>query len=56
MKYKSTTVLAVVKDGQVAIGADGQATFGKTIAKSNVRKIRNRLVIPFKKILGRTIQ
>ena len=40
MKYKSTTVLAVVKDGQVAIGADGQATFGDTIAKSNVRKIR----------------
>ena len=27
-------------NGQVAIGGDGQATMGNTIAKSNVRKIR----------------
>lgn len=39
-KMKSTTVLAVLHDGMVAIGADGQATFGNTVAKSNVRKIR----------------
>ncbi|PWJ36121.1 ATP-dependent protease subunit HslV [Sediminitomix flava] len=39
-KFRSTTVLAVVKDGKVAIGADGQATFGNTVAKSNVRKVR----------------
>ncbi|MEN7550993.1 ATP-dependent protease subunit HslV [Rapidithrix thailandica] len=39
-KFRSTTVLAVVKDGKIAIGADGQATFGNTVAKSNVRKIR----------------
>ncbi|GAB4331051.1 MAG: ATP-dependent protease subunit HslV [Flammeovirgaceae bacterium] len=37
---KSTTVLAVIKDGKLAIGADGQATFGNTVAKSNVKKIR----------------
>lgn len=39
-KFRSTTVLAIVKDGKVAIGADGQATFGNTVAKSNVRKVR----------------
>lgn len=39
-KIRSTTVLAIVHNGQVAIGADGQATMGNTVAKSNVRKIR----------------
>ncbi len=36
----ATTILAVQHNGQVAIGGDGQATMGNTIAKSNVRKIR----------------
>jgi ATP-dependent HslUV protease, peptidase subunit HslV len=36
----STTILAVHHNGQLAIGGDGQATMGNTIAKSNVRKIR----------------
>jgi ATP-dependent HslUV protease subunit HslV len=36
----STTILAVAHNGHVAIGGDGQATMGNTIAKSNVRKIR----------------
>lgn len=39
-KIRSTTVLAVKHQGIVAIGADGQATLGNTVAKSNVRKIR----------------
>lgn len=39
-KIKSTTVLAVVHNGEVAIGADGQATMGNHVAKSNVKKIR----------------
>ena len=39
-KFKSTTVCAVLKDGMIAIGADGQATMGNTVAKSNVNKIR----------------
>lgn len=42
-KIRSTTVLAVVHNGQVAIGADGQATLGNTVAKSNVKKIRKLL-------------
>lgn len=39
-KIRSTTVLAVLHNGQMAIGADGQATMGNTVAKSNVKKIR----------------
>ena len=33
-------MLAVIHDGKVAIGADGQATMGNYVAKSNVKKIR----------------
>ena len=36
----ATTVIAVKHNNEVAIGADGQATIGNTIAKSNVKKIR----------------
>lgn len=39
-KIHSTTILAVHHRGSVAIGGDGQATLGNTIAKSNVKKIR----------------
>jgi ATP-dependent HslUV protease subunit HslV len=40
MKIHSTTILAVRHNGGVAIGGDGQATMGNTVAKSNVKKIR----------------
>lgn len=40
IKIKSTTVLAVLHNGEVSVGADGQATMGNTVAKSNVKKIR----------------
>ncbi|MBX9850492.1 MAG: ATP-dependent protease subunit HslV [Cytophagaceae bacterium] len=40
IKIKSTTVLAILHNGEMAIGADGQATMGNTVAKSNVKKIR----------------
>ena len=36
----ATTVLAVKHKGKTAIGADGQATMGNTVAKSHVKKIR----------------
>lgn len=39
-KIHSTTVIAIKHNGQVVIGADGQATLGNTVAKSNVNKIR----------------
>ena len=39
-KIHATTVVAVKHDGKIAIGADGQATMGATVAKSHVKKIR----------------
>ena len=39
----ATTVVAIQHNGQTAIGADGQATFGNTVAKGSVRKIRSLL-------------
>ena len=37
-KVKSTTVLAIAHKGEVVVGADGQATMGNYVAKSNVKK------------------
>ena len=42
-KIKSTTVVGIIHNGEVAVGADGQATMGNTVAKSNVKKIRKLL-------------
>ncbi len=39
-KLRSTTVVAIKHNGEVVIGADGQATLGNTIAKSSVKKVR----------------
>ncbi len=39
-KIHATTILAVLHNGQLAIGGDGQDTMGNTVAKSNVKKIR----------------
>jgi ATP-dependent HslUV protease, peptidase subunit HslV len=39
-KIRSTTVLAVRRDGHVVIGGDGQVTMGNTIVKASARKIR----------------
>lgn len=36
----STTVLAVRRNGHVAVAGDGQVTFDKTIMKSSARKVR----------------
>jgi ATP-dependent HslUV protease, peptidase subunit HslV len=43
VKIRSTTVVGIYHNGEVALGADGQATMDKHIAKSNVRKIRKLL-------------
>ena len=37
---RSTTVLAVRKDGRVAMGGDGQVTMGDTVVKGTARKVR----------------
>lgn len=39
-KIHATTVLGIIHNGQVALGADGQATMGDTVAKGNVKKVR----------------
>ena len=36
----ATTILAVRKDGKIAIGGDGQVSLGPTIMKSTAKKIR----------------
>lgn len=36
----ATTVLAVRKDGVVAMGGDGQVTMGDTVVKGSARKVR----------------
>jgi ATP-dependent HslUV protease subunit HslV len=40
-RIRSTTVLGVMHNGQIALGADGQATLNNTVAKNNVKKVRS---------------
>ena len=51
MRIRSTTILAVRHDGEVAIGGDGQVTLGDTAIKHSARKIRkihdDRVLIGF---------
>ena len=37
---RSTTVIAVRKNGKVAMAGDGQVTMGNTVMKGNARKVR----------------
>src|SRR2546429_6331324 len=37
---RSTTILSVRRDGQVAVGGDGQVTLGNVVAKQDAVKIR----------------
>ena len=39
-EFHATTVLAVRKDGKVAMGGDGQVTMGDTVVKGSARKVR----------------
>lgn len=39
-KFNGTTIICVRKDGELAIGGDGQVTFGNMILKKNVEKIK----------------
>ncbi len=39
-KIHATTILGIIHNGAVAIGADGQATMGNTVMKGNVKKLR----------------
>jgi len=37
---KSTTIIGIRKDNEVVVAGDGQASFGNTIMKANVKKVR----------------
>jgi ATP-dependent HslUV protease subunit HslV len=39
-RLHATTVVGIIHQGRVALGADGQATMGATIVKNNVKKVR----------------
>jgi ATP-dependent HslUV protease subunit HslV len=41
MQHHGTTILCVRKDGRVALGGDGQVTFGDAIMKSRAVKVRS---------------
>ena len=38
--FKGTTVIGIKRNDEIAIGADGQVTFGHTVLKHTARKIR----------------
>jgi len=39
-KIRGTTILAVKRNGRLAMGGDGQVTLGTTVMKGNARKLR----------------
>lgn len=42
-QFKGTTIIVVRRNNQVALGGDGQVSFGNTILKSNAKKVRRLL-------------
>ena len=42
-KIRATTILAVRRNGKIAMAGDGQVTFGETVMKNNARKVRRLL-------------
>ncbi len=39
-QFEGTTILAVRRNGRVALGGDGQVSLGNTVMKGNARKVR----------------
>jgi ATP-dependent HslUV protease subunit HslV len=39
-QFRGTTILAVRREGEVAIAGDGQVSLGNTVIKGNARKVR----------------
>src|ERR1700685_2395255 len=50
-RWRSTTILSVRHHGRVALGGDGQVSYGNTIMKADTRKIRwildNKVLVGF---------
>ncbi len=49
-KWRATTILAVRKNGKIALIGDGQVSLGNTVMKGNARKVRQ--LIPGKVLSG----
>ena len=51
MNYHGTTILAVRRDGKIAVAGDGQVTLNDTVIKHRARKVRriynDRIVVGF---------
>ncbi len=51
LKWRSTTVLVVRKNGEVAMAADGQVSLGQTVMKTGAKKLRrlyeDKIVVGF---------
>lgn len=51
MSFRGTTIIAVRKNGHVAVAGDGQVTNGETIMKGNAHKVRrifdDKIVVGF---------
>ncbi len=51
MEFKSTTIIAVRRNGETVMGGDGQVTLGSSVVKKSARKIRklyhNSVVVGF---------
>lgn len=51
LKIRSTTVLLVRRNDQIAMAGDGQVTLGETVIKGNARKVRrifdNKILVGF---------
>ncbi len=51
MEFHGTTILAIKKNGTVAVAGDGQVTLGSTIVKHNAKKVRriynNKIIVGF---------
>jgi len=39
-QFHGTTIVSIRKNGQVALGGDGQVTLGNTVMKGNAKKVR----------------
>ena len=40
LEFRATTIVAVRRDGQVALAGDGQVTIGDTVVKNTAQKVR----------------
>ena len=58
--FHGTTILAVRKEGRVALGGDGQVSIGDTIVKATANKVRTlkggKVLSGFAGFVGRRAQ